>query len=166
MAGVQLDKNSDAKKLFLSCNAQGLVTCFRLPRSLRDEGDDKVLAHAISRDRVLLTYDRTIITEFWQVVAGGCPGVVILAQDDHGPFTRQMTYPAAVKILANFKQDFPQWHAVSWDNSIVEILPSFICVNHVEPTGVTRTPGGFLTRSVVGWQAELQGLLQLNASRS
>src|SRR5262245_51839078 len=103
MAGVQLDQNSDARKLHQSCVAQGLVECYRLPHHLSGKSDDAVLQFAKSSGRVLLTYDRTIVIEFWQSVLGVCPGIVILSEDDHKPFKKQMTVKSAMKILAVFK---------------------------------------------------------------
>jgi hypothetical protein len=165
MADIQLDKNSNAKKLARDCNEQGLVRCHRLPVALSDEDDDVILRHAKSSGRILLTYDRSIITDFWHVVIDGCPGVVILAQDDDGKFVKFMTYRAATRILAEFKRDFPQWHSACWDNSIVEIKPSCIEVNHVGETGVQKTGPGVLARGDATWQETLQVLLQTNASR-
>ncbi len=165
MLGVQLDHNSDAKKLFKSCNAQGLVECFRLPHSLRVQQDDSILKYAIENHRLLLTYDRPIIDEWWQAIAGGSNGVVVIALDGNDPYTKTMTYAAASRIIAAFKADFPQWHSLCWDNSVVEISPSYVEVNHVVEGGVVRNENGYLGRSTSGWQLALQELLNKNASR-
>lgn len=160
MNDVQQDKASNGEFLRRKCNADGILRCCKLPRKYHHSEDDEILAFANQNDRLLLTFDRRIADEWASCFAKGCPGVLIVALDDES--NEYITELRAIKILREFKQEFPQWSMATCRNSIVEIQPRYISVNHFELDSVRLT--GFLDRQDDSWQT-LQGLLMLNAAR-
>jgi predicted nuclease of predicted toxin-antitoxin system len=59
MNNVLLDKNAGSRKLRDSCNEQGIVQCFLLPKAIRDTATDPDVAEfAVEHDDFILTFDR------------------------------------------------------------------------------------------------------------
>ena len=162
MNEVQLDKNSYARRLRDECNREGLVRCYAPPHRLLNADDERVIAFASDHGRLLLTYDRAIAYDWPQALAGGFPGILILALEDNSP--RQMTRSIAMQMLRQFKEEYPGWHDLECGNSVVELQPRLVFVYHIERFAVAMT--GWIDRNVSGWQRELGGMLQLNVHRA
>jgi predicted nuclease of predicted toxin-antitoxin system len=162
MNDVQLDKNTYARRLRDQCNEKKQLTCFAPPLHLRGQHDDEeIVAFSIENERLLLTYDRPIAYECPDLLERGFPGILILSLEDNSP--KRMTRKIAMQMLAVFKHECPDWLNYNCRNSIIELQPTRIFVNHVERSVVTLTK--YLDRSQAGWQLELQGLLNTNAGR-
>ncbi|HUY35558.1 MAG TPA: hypothetical protein VMV69_22635 [Pirellulales bacterium] len=159
MKAVQLDKNTNDRRLAQRCNQEGLVSCFRLPRRLAEADDDALLASCIETGRLLLTFDRRIAEDHTTALAAGFPGVMILALEDTARHT--ITTKSAATLLATFKTEFPRWHDVPWLNSVVELQARFVSVWRVEKGALLRT--GLIAREHVGWQEALLRLMESNA---
>lgn len=156
---VQLDKNSGSKKLRDACNQEGAVDCYLLPLGVRDADDDAVLEYAISKGRLTLTFDRTILEDNPHVLAGRNPGMVLLRMDDDS--SRRITRKTAMSLLRDFKQAFPEWNTVSWQHSFVELTPTLIFV--YETTTQSPRQVKMLRRDSPRWQDELRSILEENA---
>ena len=163
MKKVLLDKNAGSNKLCNSCNSQGIVQCFLLPRLMRDTATDPEVAEfAIKQEDLIVTFDRGFCCEASTVLAGRNPGILLLRVDDGS--VKRISRKLATTILSAFKQQFQDWSQVPWGNSFVELTPTLAIVYHtmnVEPLFLDR-----LDRQQAGWQMKLKQLLEANASGS
>jgi len=163
MNKVLLDKNAGSNKLCDSCNKQGIVQCFLLPKSIRDTATDPEVAEfAIKHDDFIVTFDRGFCCEASAVLAGRNPGVLLLRVDDES--VARISRKTATALLSTFKQEFQEWFQLPWKNSFVELTPSLAIVYHTldeEPLFLDR-----LDRKEADWQKRLKQHLQANASSS
>jgi hypothetical protein len=162
---VVLDKNSGSRKLKDACNLERdetSVRCVLLPMGIRDTDDDKVVAEfAIQNGYLTLTFDRGFCLEAASVLAGRNPGLLLLSED-HGS-NKHMNSKVAQPFLKKFKADFPDWNAVPWSHSLIEITPTFVLVSNTRTALPTLV--GVLDRSQPGWQSELRRLLEETAGK-
>ncbi len=159
MKAVQLDKNTNDRRLAERCNQEGLASCVRLPRRLSEADDNVLLAFCIQTQRLLLTFDRKIAVDHVGALVAGFPGILILALEDNARHT--ITTRSAVGLLGAFKTDFPGWHDVSWLNSVVELQPRFVSVWRIEEGDLLKT--GLFDRERTGWQEALLPILARNS---
>ena len=114
---VLLDKNAGSRKLRDSCNEQGIVQCFLLPKAIRDTATDPDVAEfAVEHDDFILTFDRGFCDEASRVLAGRNPGVLLLREDDGS--VKRITIKTAMAILSQFKEQFQEWPQVPCKNSV------------------------------------------------
>jgi predicted nuclease of predicted toxin-antitoxin system len=161
MNKVLLDKNAGSNKLCDSCNKQGIVECFLLPRAIRDTASDPEVADfAIKHDDFIVTFDRGFCCEAGAVRAGRNPGVLLLREDDNS--VKRISRKTATAMLSHFKQEFQDWPKVACRNSLIELTPKAVVVYHTlknEPLFLDR-----LDRQQADWQSKLKQLLETNAS--
>jgi predicted nuclease of predicted toxin-antitoxin system len=161
MNNVLLDKNAGSKKLRDSCNEQGIVRCFLLPRQIRDTATDPEVAEfAIEHDHFILTFDRGFCDEASRALAGRNPGVLLLREDDGS--VKHISRKGAMAILSQFKQQFQEWPQVPCKNSVVQLTPTLVIVYHTlteEPLLVR-----WLYRNRPDWQKQLRQMLEAIAS--
>ncbi|HYV34164.1 MAG TPA: hypothetical protein VE988_00585, partial [Gemmataceae bacterium] len=129
MTVFQFDQCLDDKKIIRKCKEEGLAEVFRLPRNLRDAEDPVVLSTLLTRPNPLVTVDRGIAVDHAAAIPDAHPGLVIVSHDPDSP--RTMTTGQASRILAAFKQRYPDWHQTSLANSVIEITPGSVEIWHV-----------------------------------
>ena len=149
---VQLDKNTGDKRLKTACLDEGIVECGLLPTHIRDSDDDVVLEFVIKNDFVTFTFDRRIHFEWGHILAGRNPGILILRQDDND--VRQMNTKTAPRHLQAFKQAFPDWNAVPYRHSVVEVTPTLVFLYQTFSSVPVRT--WWANRNEPDWQTELR----------
>jgi len=162
MITFQFDQCLDDKKIIRTCREEGLVDVVRLPRHLRDAEDPVVLSTLLTGLQPLVTLDRRIAEDHGASIPATHPGLVIVSHDPHTPQT--ITTSRAARILAGFKQFFPDWHQTLLANSILEITPSRVEVWHVTDGQLTRD--GYLSFAEADWSSGLAALLRQNVERS
>jgi predicted nuclease of predicted toxin-antitoxin system len=162
MKCVQLDKNTNDKRLAKKCNEQGAVKCCRLPWGLRHATDETIATFAQASDRLIVTLDRTFAERLSGELPHDCPGILILAQADDAVET--ITTQRAGVILSQFKADFPEWQGLQWDNSVIQMQPAHLYVNQLQ-AGIV-SPRKHIDRTAEGWQIRLQDALLSNSRRS
>src|SRR5713226_2477475 len=134
MRAVQLDKNAGGKDLRDTCNRQGKVQCVFLPRAIRDTAtDSEVVDHGAKKHRLTLTFDKGFFVSASDSLARDHSGVMLLREDDGS--LRQMSTKTAPTVLADFKHKFgDEWASVPWNNCVVELTPTLICVHYMRAT--------------------------------
>ncbi len=158
---VQLDQEINARHMVDACEREGKVKAYRLPASLKDEGDDVVLATLLPKGNPILSGDWDFAHDWPAFIPDLHPGIVIVGQDDDDPY---FDTHVGQKIVADFKREFPTWNTASWENSIVQIQPTHITVWHCDSHSLVQD-GDMLDRTSAGWQDQLGALLAANAAR-
>jgi hypothetical protein len=125
MPTFQLDECLNDPEFAQECeddsNAKNIpgVAVRLFPRRLRGEDDDVVLRESLQLDGAILTKDRRIARDWIAAIPNQHPGIIIIANAPGNAAT--ITVSIVKKILSNFKKAFPQWHALSFRNSVLEI---------------------------------------------
>jgi len=157
MITYQLDECTNSKKLAESCSRQGLVEVRRWPGRRKGQKNPEWLPDMLASGGTLLTTDREIHFQHVAHIPSTHSGILIVAKTQSATTIRRED---VMRILAQFKSAFPEWHCLSLRNSIVEICETHIQLWWVESgkrvTAVVR-------HSDPGWQTDLLGLLQRNA---
>lgn len=157
---AQLDENLSSRKLIDACNVSGGVKAVPLPIALRGKSDDTVFRELIPNGNLLVTNDVAMVEENFRFLDEHHPGILIVDQDDDAVAT--MTWKTCLRILHAFKQGFPQWETVPWENSIVLLRPSFIEVQHLAAQELIRNV--FVDRSDPHWQTMVYDALVENSN--
>jgi hypothetical protein len=118
MITYQVDECIDSKKFVDACNAQGLVSVWRYPQSLKSKKDPEVLTAILHSGRTLLTTDRTIHFDNSNSIPDRHAGILIFA-NTISPQT--ITVSKIMRSLEKLKSLFPSWHKISIQNSVVEL---------------------------------------------
>ena len=130
MITFQLDECLNDKALAADCNSQGLATAFRFPKTLKGKTDSEVISGLLNRNNPFLTKDTGFVDDHIKDMPELHPGVVIIHNGYANPQT--ITIKIVRKILAKLKEVFPEWHQVDLRNSIVELTPESIQLQHLE----------------------------------
>lgn len=125
----------------------------RLPNRLKRQEDDVVLRELLLQDGTLLTKDRAMPRRWTQHIPDNHPGIVIIATVQ--PAT--ITIKIVKKILGSFKQRFPRWSELSFQNAILEITEIGIEISH--KSGETLARKCYVDFEVPGWDSQLTGAL-------
>jgi hypothetical protein len=167
MNSFQLDECMDCKRLVRACTNQGLAKVIRFPASLktkdarkeRKQKDQTILPYFLMREPPFVTSDKPIIEDNLLFIPPVHCGVIIISNAKPSPET---TFVDMQAILEKFKTRFPQWHAVNWRNSIVEITQEWITIKKIAGTGVAST---FLSFDDLSWQTKLNEHLAMESTR-
>src|SRR5437899_1267257 len=124
-----------------------------------EKSDEEVLDFGATNSYLTLSFDKTLFFGSGHVIVGRNPGGLILREDDDS--IRQMSTRTAPKLLGAFKEQFPDWHTLPWNNSIVELTPTLIFIYQT----MTAPPElvELLKRDEAGWPERLRELLEQNA---
>lgn len=134
----QFDECSDCKSFIKRCNKEGLAVAKRFGKKHRRKGlkDPEMLAIYLALGGVIVTFDNNIIDEHVEDIPEHNPGFIIIEHSSEVPYT--LTQASAEKIVARFKSTVPDWHQVSWANSIVRITEKSVFIFRKIGTDVTR----------------------------
>jgi hypothetical protein len=159
----QLDECISAGKLLSHCRRQNACVPFPFPKILKGKSvkDPEVLGKYMPLDRVLVTVDLSIVEKHGGHIPEANPGLIMLGPSPDSPYTT--TVRLTMKMLAKLKAAFPDWHNVSWRNSIVRLTESSIEVGHMTTSGYVYDLNANLD-DPNGWQDTLAELLRRNAS--
>lgn len=80
--------------------------------------DPELLPKILEGPRTFVTFDREIAYENVAFIPTCHPGIIIV-RDQASLMT--LTVKRARAILANFKDQLPEWHKLDWNNAVVEI---------------------------------------------
>jgi hypothetical protein len=158
MITFQFDQCLNSKRFARDCQAEHLCETLRLPAALADAKDPDLLRTLMARENPLVTFDRALPRDHAPCIPERNPGIIVLT---NFPAPQTMTIRIAQHILKRFKLAFPQWHEVSWMNSIVEITTINVEVWHVDQAKLIRN--AYLGFDSADWQTQLQDLLRLNS---
>jgi hypothetical protein len=161
MMTFQFDQCLNDKKLARDCTAQGLATAWCFPRRLMNEEDPVVLSDLLAKPNPLVTLDLRMARDHSASIPEANPGMVVIGNGRENP--RTMTSSAARKILARFKNQFPDWHRTTFNNSIVEISPAGVEIWHVDKGQLVHD--GYISVDDSDWITRFKQLIQLNAER-
>ena len=160
MISYQVDECLDSKELVRACAKEGLVNVRRYPKRLKEYEDPDVLQSVLPSEWTLLTTDREIHFEHSEFIPDEHSGILIIATCQS---PKTLRIKDVFSILGNFKAAFPDWHAVSPRNSVIEITEQSAEVWRVASGAAERI--GFFEFSAMGWQDGMRRLLEQNASR-
>ena len=158
---VQLDQEIDARHLVRACENEGKVTAYRLPTELKNKEDPDVLGALIPKGNPILSADWDFAHDWPAFIPNLHPGILIVGQDDDDPY---FDTHVGQRIVFDFKQSFPLWNVLAWDNSIVHIQPSYVTVWHCEDHRLVRDE--MISRADDDWQERLEAHLAANARRT
>jgi hypothetical protein len=164
MKRVRFDECLDDRKLVRDCQTEGLVEARRFPRDMRNKGivDEQVLERLLPACDLLVTNDLGLAAQNVELLSAGTACVLVLSL---GPESiRTFTTHAARRMLQTFKADYPQWPVVPWSNSVVEITPGYIRIQHVAEHSLIED--AWIDRAAEGWQDQLTAALEQNAGRA
>jgi len=161
MSIFQVDQCADSKKLVDSCAREGHAEVYRFPKRLRGYRDPDVLNAVLPRGHTLVTTDRDIHTEYAEHFPTSHAGVVIVATNS---VAGTLTTRRVMRILAEFKRSFPDWHRVSLQNSVIEVTEDGVQVWKVAGGRMERSV--YLEFRVADWSMSLVRALQQNAQVS
>lgn len=126
MTTFQLDENSNSKRLWKSCHAEGKCNIRRFPNGLRGLKDPEVLTELFPHGIPLVTFDRALPYQHGSFIPDEHPGIIVICTDEDSLET--MTVALAMRILRTFKSKCEQWDKLTWTNSICEIANRYACV--------------------------------------
>ena len=160
MIPFQLDECASSRKLLSSCKKQKLCVPFAYPRRFKGKAikDPQVLARVMANGRALVTTDLAIVDRHCECIPINNPGLIMLGPSPGSPHTT--TEKLMMKMLSNFKTYFPDWHDVSWRNSIVRITESTVELGHVATSGYVYDYHSDLDKP--GWVEEMKVFLENN----
>ena len=161
MTSYQVDECLNSKKLVRACAEEGLVNVRRCPERLKQCDDPVVLQDVLPSEWSLVTTDREIHFEHGEFIPAEHSGIVIVATCQS---PRTLGIKDVISILRKFKAAFPDWHAVSPRNSVMEITEQSAEVWRVVD-GIAQRIGLF-EFNALGWQDSMRSLLAQNASRN
>lgn len=159
MIAFQLDQCLDSKRFARTCAAEGQCQTIRLPPSLRDADDPALLGGLMAQPNPLITFDRALPHDHTASIPDRNPGIIVVS---NFPEPQTMTIRIAQRVLRQFKSAFPQWPAISWSNSIVEITTIGVEAWHVEQGRLARD--GYFAFDAGDWQDGLRQTLIKNSS--
>jgi hypothetical protein len=148
----------NSKRFIETCTGQGLVGVRSFPRGLKGRKDPEVLRNLLPSGCPLLTTDRTIHFDHATEIPDNHPGILIIA---NAVQVATLTTRSAMRILSDFKREFPNWHDTALANSVVELTEIAAEVWRIERGQVKRV--AYVPFTVAGWQERLVGVLQENA---
>jgi hypothetical protein len=157
MTAYQLDQCLNSKRFADSCARQGLAEINRFPRRLLHRKDPDVLGVILPSNHALLTIDRRMHFEHAASIPDQHSGILIIARS----VQRTLGISDVARILTKFKSAFPNWHAVSIRNSIVEITETSVQVWISQSRTIKSI--SFVTFDQDGWQEVLAGVLRENS---
>jgi hypothetical protein len=160
VTSFQFDECSSAKSFIKSCNDQKLCVAVKYPKKLKGKKDPEMLDVCMQTPNVLLTFDLTICETNLSHIPEQNPGIVMVGHSLKIPYT--MTVNSATKIVGAFKQHFPEWHAIPWNNSLVRITDESVEVAHRTVAGIV--PDFYSLLSESGWQEVLKATLTHNSA--
>lgn len=158
MTTFQLDQCLNSKKFVQACNAQGLCAVHRFPSDLHGLDDSNVLTRLLSTDKPLLTTDSRMALDHASAIPLMSSGLVVIHNDKD---VRTMTISIAQQVLREFKSAFPEWHTVSWRNSVVTVSSKNIEVSHA--IGNTLVRDLFAEFAEPNWQSRVKAVLSQNS---
>ena len=160
MITFQLDQWLNSKRFARDCAAEALCQTLRLPPTLVDVKDPDLLRTLMAGVNPLVTFDRALPREHTSSIPRHHPGIIALS---NFPAPQTMTIRIAQQVLKRFKTAFPDWHEVSWTNSVAEITTISVELWHVDQAQLVRD--AYLAFDSVDWQTKLRELLQQNSQR-
>lgn len=163
MKVVQFDECLDDRRLVNACTSEGIVDARRFPRSIRNRAasDEEVLRKLLPQCDLFVTKDRMLAEQNPGVLEPEHSGILIVTLGPEA--TRTITTKLAGEILKRFKETFPRWHEVPCGNSIIQLAPDRVEVQHVAGGALVRD--AFIERRGDLWQSELESHLRSNAER-
>ena len=128
MKRARLDECISSKRVRNACVAARGIRLDRFPASWHGKAkkDPTVLSQLLTPEMALITTDDSMATDHAIHVPIKHAGLVVVTQDDDAVAT--MTHDIAMSIMHDFKDDFPGWSNVPWDNSIIRITRKWIRV--------------------------------------
>jgi hypothetical protein len=159
MTTFQLDECLNDRRFQEDCEAGNLAKVYRYPRALRGQDDAVVLSTLLQRPNPLLTKDRHMPDDHVAAIPENHPGLVVIANAPDIPQT--ITMPGVRKILANFKQLFPEWHQVALRNSVIELTQVGVEVRCLQGGRLVRND--YLPFDNTGWKEQLISILNNNS---
>lgn len=165
MTSFQLDQNVNKKSLARDCERQGLANVARFPSEWKNRPggfkDPDLLPIVMKGNRTFVTNDRKIAQENASAIPDEHPGIIIVG------FCKGTVKPigrgSIEGILASFKIKYPDWHVVSWSNTIAEITQQSVEVWHIE-NGILRSDE-YLPFDRPFWTTALSDWLSKNSNR-
>lgn len=129
MTVFQLDQCLNNRRLAKDCNDEGLAGVWRFPSELAQQptSDPEMLARFMAADRPLLTTDGRLPWEHTSHIPNPHPGIVVIRSNAK----HTLRIEDARRILAGCKARLPEWHQLSFRNSILELWPDALDVYHV-----------------------------------
>ena len=164
MTIFQFDECSTYLKYIAQCNKNPVGTTKAKRHKKKHQGllDPDVLAIHMGGNSVFVTFDGRMVNEHGAHIPTLNPGIIIIGHSPSYSFT--MTHVFACKILEDFKVSFPDWHTISWRNSIVRMTEISIEVGY-------NTASGFVSQfhelfRENGWQDAFKVFLAQNKTIS
>ena len=110
---------------------------------------------------VLVTFDSNMVEDHGAHIPNVNPGIILVGHSPAIPYT--VTATSASKIMTAFKGHLPDWHELSWQNSVAKITDATIEVGHMAAqqfhidlsADFANTPG---------WQESLRACLLINSA--
>jgi len=169
MTKIQLDECIDCKRLAKACVKQNLVAIVRFPPELKTKvarenrlnRDELVLPRFLREGSTVLTTDYPIDSDNATFIPEKHPGIIIISNAHPTPSVK---FSDIEKTIDQFKVNVPNWHLLSWDNSITEISLEWVDVRYVERGHVKELQRLFFTDQ--SWPAKLATTLTSNAQRN
>jgi hypothetical protein len=166
MTTFQLDQNVNRRSFAENCQKEGRAGVWRFPSawSKKADGfkDPELLPIVMSGDKPLITNDRNIARLHVDSIPGNNPGILIVG------FCKGTIRPIGSgdieKLIAIFKNNFPDWDTVSWSNSVVEITQQGVEVWHVDNGTLPRDL--YVEFDDSNWQQLLKDALVKNNRRN
>jgi hypothetical protein len=164
MTTFQFDECSTYLEYISKCNKApvGATEAKRHERKHRGLPDPDVLAIHMKGNSVFITFDGRMVDEHGTHIPTLNPGIIIIGHSPAYSFT--MTHVFACKILEDFKVNFPEWHTISWRNSIVKMTEVSIEIGYNTTSGFVSQFYEFFKES--GWQDSLKSFLTQNKNMS
>ena len=170
MNTFQLDDCLRDRDFAASCyRDRRLANTERFPQDLstkkaRRQGlqkDHMLLPRFFPGSRIFVTSDKRIVDDNINIWPDLHCGFIIVsdAKRRNTAGFRQFT-----EAIRQFKSSFPDWHSVSWRNSIVHITQESVAVQRVTGNKISDNQGWYYSQT--GWQNQLREALATNASLS
>lgn len=127
MTAFVFDECFNDKRVIANCNAQGLCTARRYPKTMLGQKDPQMLPNILAGSEPLVTIDYDILDDHCSSVPATNPGVIIVK---FVIIKKLMTTSDAARLLSDFKARYPNWSKRDWAGLCLEITEEGAAVSH------------------------------------